>query len=361
MDNILNLTASIKNNFGVKDRFSIIKDLSLKKKLFLVIIDGLGISFLKTQKNSFILKNLKATLKTVFPTTTPAALTSLYTGLPPSSHGLIGAYLYHKQSNCIFHSQKNTKVSDNKPIDFDINLAKTNLFQELPIKSYSFYPEIYAKNKTLYNQMLQKGSEEKPYQDLKDLEENLKKTNFEKESFSIIYFDKYDSLSHQFGPFSQESIKHFKLIDNFLKRLSKTLKSDEQILISADHGFIKTGGKQILDLQDYPDLLECLKIPLSGEPRIAYFHIKDNFKEKFLKIHQNKLNKYFKLIPQKEALKLYGAPPYHSQLRERIGDFLGIMQSNYMINDSKFLPLPPLLGMHGGENLEEYEVPLGVV
>ena len=63
--------------------------------IVLVVVDGLGMNFIEgLPGNSFLRRQLAFELTTVFPSTTPAALTSLATGLWPSQHAVVGWHTY---------------------------------------------------------------------------------------------------------------------------------------------------------------------------------------------------------------------------------------------------------------------------
>ena len=63
--------------------------------IVLVVIDGLGMNFLdKMPVGSFLKSHLVSELLTVFPSSTPAVLTSLATGLWPSRHAVVGWHTY---------------------------------------------------------------------------------------------------------------------------------------------------------------------------------------------------------------------------------------------------------------------------
>ncbi|HLD61630.1 MAG TPA: alkaline phosphatase family protein [Patescibacteria group bacterium] len=86
---IVNLMASIKKAFGGKSAYEPLKNFdisSVYKNIVLIVIDGLGYEYLiKHGKDSFLYKNLKGKMTSVFPATTASAMTTYSTGLAPST------------------------------------------------------------------------------------------------------------------------------------------------------------------------------------------------------------------------------------------------------------------------------------
>ena len=66
------------------------------ENVVLLLFDGLGSRIINTflDKNSFLKKNLKTEIYSVFPPTTASCLNSLKTGLNPSEHGCLGFSVY---------------------------------------------------------------------------------------------------------------------------------------------------------------------------------------------------------------------------------------------------------------------------
>ena len=92
---IVNLMSSISNSFGKKHKYSELISLNsdeLKKfkNVVLIVIDGLGYNYLKKQKDSFLLENLKSNITSTFLSTTACANTAFLVGYPPQQHALTG-------------------------------------------------------------------------------------------------------------------------------------------------------------------------------------------------------------------------------------------------------------------------------
>ena len=76
---------------GTGSEDMIAKSIGASEHIVFVVADGLGMTLLETlPEDSFLRRNLTHELRSVFPSTTSAALTSLATGAWPSEHAVIG-------------------------------------------------------------------------------------------------------------------------------------------------------------------------------------------------------------------------------------------------------------------------------
>ena len=138
-----------------------------------------------------------------------------------------------------------------------------------------------------------------------------------------------------------------------LPHLCKKLKNS-LVIITADHGQIDCVNKY---LEDYPVLLDMLKVPPSVEPRAVNFFIKDGKTEEF-KIEFNKVfGDSFRLMTKEEvfAENLLGHGKVHIKTKDFVGDYLAVATSNVILNikRSDF----EAIGCHAGLTEEEMTVP----
>ena len=99
---IVNLMATLERELGGRPRYAPLKDFNTEifseKNIVLMVIDALGFEFLKKQgRGSFLEKNLKLKITSLFPSTTATGVTAFLTGVPAQQHGLTGWFLYLKE------------------------------------------------------------------------------------------------------------------------------------------------------------------------------------------------------------------------------------------------------------------------
>ena len=129
---------------------------------------------------------------------------------------------------------------------------------------------------------------------------------------------------------------------------------DSLVIITADHGQCDGVTKY---LEDYPQIVELLKMPPSVEPRALSFFVKDGKTEEF-KTEFNKIfGESFRLMTKDEVFKenLLGFGTPHPKTADFIGDFFAVAldETNIDYKRSDF----EMVGVHAGLTEEEMTVP----
>jgi hypothetical protein len=99
---LVNVMSAIEARFKGKNPYSphakLTTELRDAKSVVLIAIDGLGYNFFKRHcKNSPLNKYLAGSITSVFPSTTAAAMTTIYTGVAPLNHGILAWFTYFKE------------------------------------------------------------------------------------------------------------------------------------------------------------------------------------------------------------------------------------------------------------------------
>lgn len=286
---IVNLHSIIGKFFGVKSLSSSkmyienFPDFTNINKIVLFIIDGLGYSFLENHlsKTSILLPNVKehylTPITSTFPSTTSTALTSLFTAQTPVEHGIIGYTMYLKSLGLIIDMLNFTPVYG--------WMSNENIVQELGTKSLwtiklmeeginvriltSFTTAESGLSKIIYQ-----GQKIITHVLTTDLIVNLKKllesTN---NPMLIVYYPGYDTLSHLYGPFSEEAETDLTFFESLIKtflieKLDKKVKDETSFILTSDHGQSHT--ENVVFIKDMPRIFEYLIIPPAGDSRAAF-------------------------------------------------------------------------------------------
>ena len=174
-----------------------------------------------------------------------------------------------------------------------------------------------------------------------------------KKKYIYAYWHQPDHAMHGHGVTSKEAHKEILHINSEVEKLCSKLK-DSLIIITADHGLCD--GKTEY-LEDYPQLMELLKIQPSIEPRALSLFIKDGKTEEF-KTEFNKIfGKSFRLMTKDEVFSenILGFGTPHPKTADFIGDFfavaLGEINIDYKRGDFE------MVGVHAGLTEEEMTVP----
>jgi len=370
---ILNLMASIAARFGHNTGHAQLKQLSAEKlrpykKVILLVVDGLGYSYLlKHGSGSWLKENLCGSMTSVFPSTTASGITTFATGQPPSRHAITGWFVHLKElgvvSKILFCEPRlgGGKFSQ-AGIDIKDIVGSGPIADKLKTKSYVIAPGFIVRGP--FSRATRGRAVPLPYEDLPGLFAMMGKAlkRDDEGSFIYAYWPEFDHLCHLHGVNSSKVKAHFRELDDSISRFGQSAKRDGVLLlITADHGLVDTPKTKTIYLDNHPQLKQCLSLPLCGEPRVVYCYVHPEKALLFKKYIGDKLKGKCRLYSRDQILSLgfYGPGPFTSRLADRIGDFVLIMEDGFCLKDfllgeERFY----LKANHGGTTFQEMMVPL---
>ncbi len=355
---LTNLTCSILKYFNCEYKHNTLlyvdKILQTKKprNVILILCDGMGYNILnKTlNKNSFLVKNIKQQLLSVFPPTTTAATTSIITGLNPNEHCWLGWDIYMKEINEVVTMYLN-KIKDTDKLISNENICNKymgykTIFDYINVKNHSIYLSPFLKDKYIdFDDMLIK------------IKENC---NIKDKNFIYAYYENPDALMHDYGTNDINVIENINMINDKLENFSKTLDNDTIMFIIADHGHINSNS---FYLEDYEDIFDMLIRNTSIDSRSSMFFIKDGMKDKFKSLFNKYFKDYFILLDKEEIYnyKIFGTGINHPHFDSSIGDFIAISIKNKNIRYKRVEGKVDMKSSHAGNTPDETIVPLIIV
>jgi hypothetical protein len=375
---VVNLMASVGRALGYPSRYQQLdllpaKELAKSKNVVIFLIDGLGYEFLtKYGKKSCMKQHLKGKMTSVFPSTTTSSVTSFMTGVAPQQHALTGWFMYAKEVATIIKPIRySTRQGNIHLSNFDVKvkdlISCKSFFSKIKPKSFFIGPDVIADseytNTSGFKATFVKFEHENVEEMFVKTRRVIKGSNRKK--YIYTYWPGFDSREHEFGVNHKEVKRHFKELDEgFSKFLDSIEGSNTTVILTADHGQINCGKKKTVIVNKHPGLAECLRLPLGGEPRVAYCYVNPSKAKQFEEYVKTKLAKYCDIYKSETLVKrnYFGLGPVNPKLYDRIGDYVLIMKKNYAIRD--FLPGEEFdfnVADHGGLSKEEMFVPLVVV
>lgn len=284
---------------------------------------------------------LLAPLSSVSPSTTCAALTSLWTGRPPAEHGVVGYELWLKEfgmvANMITHA----------PFSFERQtgtLAHAGFvpetFLRLPtlgahLASNDVHPYALQHHSILgsglstmfFPQVTRVG-----YLSPGDLWISLRQlieAQPNERAFYWAYWADVDTLSHKFGPGDERVRSDFAAFTEsferqFLSGLKPDLRKKTLFILAADHGQVHTEKDPHYDLRNHPNLTRRLHMQPTGENRLIYLYVKPGQIEAVRETIERTWPNQFAIVESAYAqeLGLFGSGPASPRLAERIGDLI---------------------------------------
>ncbi|MBN1668622.1 MAG: alkaline phosphatase family protein [Anaerolineales bacterium] len=320
-------------------------------------------------------QGLLAPLTSISPSTTSAALTTLWTGRSPSAHGIAGYELWLKEygmvTNMILHAPMSFKGDVGslsragfKPQDF---LPLPTLGVHLKahgVQTYAF--QHYSIARSGLSQMFLADAEIRPFDTPADLWVSMRQlieSRPQQRQYIWSYWGHVDGLSHEYGPDDERVVAEFQHFSQafeqyFLNRLNPGERKNTLLVLTADHGQIYTPLKLDQSLNQHPELRHYLHINPTGENRLTYLYLQPGSQQAVRDYVQTNWPDRFIFIDPAQALAagLFGPSPQHPRLRERTGDlWLAARDDAYIWWSEKE---DFLLGRHGGLHHQEMLVPL---
>ncbi len=308
-----------------------------------------------------------APITSISPSTTAAALTTLWTGRPPSEHGVVAYEVWLKEysliANMISHNPTSFKgdVGSLTRAGFDPRtfLPVPTLGPHLlnhGVKAYAYQHQSIAFSGL--STMLFPGVEVMPFRNLGDLWVTLANQMEEKpreRNYTYIYWGDLDELSHRFGPQDERVRRELAGLSlqmaAFVKQMqaSRSKRGKTLFIITADHGHIYNPRNPEYEIRNHPQLLDCMVMLPSGEARLPFVYLRPGKEKAFLDYIQDTWQDRFKAIPSAQVMQagLFGEK-ISERFPDRIGDYLIVPQTE----EAYWWFAPnrdnPLLGRHGG-------------
>ena len=341
-----------------------------RRNIVFLLVDGLGYNYLRDAgRGGALVEHLAGSITSVFPSTTATAITSTFTGLMPRAHGMTGWFCWFPESDVLAAPLPFRRRGDDRPLT-DLAIEPRALFSLQPLlDALQVRTFVVSQDRIVdsdYSRHFGGRAVRRGYEHLAGLVDAIHAAvrSGPGRKYIYAYYPELDTVAHRHGIASAQAASRLAAIDAAFAELVKRLAgTDSVIIVSADHGFIDTPASEALHLEHYAGLQDMLRLPLSGEPRVAYCHAKPGCAERFAAHARDMLGERADVRMSAELIAegWFGPGPAHPRLTERVGDVTLLMRGRYTIKD--FLPGEKrhlLIGNHGGLTPDEMLIPLVV-
>jgi hypothetical protein len=353
------------------------------RKVILVLMDALGLEHLRRFINEgkapiwgqLVEQGILAPVTSITPSTTSAALTSLWTGRGAAEHGIAGYELWLKEygvvANTIRHAPMTFKGDAGSlsragftPENF---LPFTTLGTHLAAHGVDSYALQHRSILTSgLSKMYFNDVDVQAFSTSTDLTVNLRKLLEDKADERVyvwVYWDQVDYFSHFYGPDDERTVEEFSSFSNaferlFLEPLSSKARSNTLVILTADHGQIATNPDPYYDLRNHSNLARRLHILPTGEHRLMYLFVRPGQTEAVREYFERTWPNQFTVVDPHYAVHagLFGPGIPHARLADRLGDLLVAAHGNAYLWWAE--REDHLFGRHGGLSPDEMLVPL---
>jgi len=332
-----------------------------------VLVDGLGMNQATRFPNGgFFQTTMSGELRSVFPSATAVALTSLATCESPAVHGVTGWHTYYPEyrrvmTPLLFTERGTSYPGEELGLDVDdlVNgSVEVSAFQH---RACAYLPDFITKGYAVWA----RGGTEMVGFDSHDTLLRLVTSRLrtaDEPTYTYIYLLTVDKYCHIHGTTSEQVAAEVAEIDTLLVRMREALPDGVRLIASADHGLVDVEDNLRFVLHDDDELCRHLVTGPTGESTAPVFHVKPGadaaFREAFA---AHPASRYFELHTPAELFKrgLYGNGPLSETATLHLGEYVGIAERVALL---QYAPpgITPLhhVGVHGGLRPAEVMVPL---
>jgi predicted AlkP superfamily pyrophosphatase or phosphodiesterase len=353
----------------------------------LFLVDGFGWRFFeKFASNPFLDRFSRhgkvAKLTALFPSTTSAHIPFIHSGQLPAESGLFEWNYYEPLLDAMIvpllfsfsgtaeRDQLKATGIDPKKL-YPTQTVYRNL-KGLGVKSHIFQHREYTPS--TYSNLAFWGANAHGYKTITECLLNFRQTLAETKgkNYYFLYYDKVDSINHDYGPDSPQSDAEIETLLSIAERqLFKSLPRPQGrtlLLLTADHGQVEVDPKTTTYLnRAFPDFEKFIKTNAQGQLLVPGGSARDLF----LYIKEEMLTEAQALLAAGLAGKAdvvrtadlvtagYFGPNVSSRLLERLGNLVVLSyryESAWWYEKGKFEQ--KYYGQHGGLTPQEMEIPL---
>ena len=355
------------------------------RQVVVILVDAVGLNLFERWLSGsakslqpLVSKGALGALTSVVPSTTSAALTTLWTGRSPAEHAILGYELFLREYGLVANMITHAPASFDDEVDSLVHAGfDPKSFLPVPTIGPHLSEASVESHAFLHSNIAGSGLSKMHYPDVSqhsfdDLSElwisllQLLDTASEKRRLIWSYFGNVDNLAHRYGPNDLRVEAEFtqfadSLMADFVDALPHEARKDTVLILMADHGQVATRKDPHFELRNHPDLVRRLHMLPSGENRLAYLYPRPGQADAVEEYIARTWPRMFRTLVSDHALAagLFGPGQPAKAARSRIGDRLALSQGEgYLWWAAKE---NPLLGRHGSVTSEEMLVPFLMV
>jgi hypothetical protein len=329
------------------------------RRVAVLLVDGLGADLVRTHADLAPTLAALATpagdLSAPCPSTTPVSLTTLGTGLPPGSHGVLGfVTAVPGEDRTLNHVQW---ADDPDPA---VWMSRRSVFEQAAdagVEVAAVAP--YAFRGSGLSNAAYRGARYTGTVGAGDLTAVLLESLAAAPRTLVYgYTAELDLTGHVRGVDSASWRAQLALVDRLVEQVVDGLPDDAALLVTADHGMLDVPPGTRLDLDATPELTEGVRL-LAGEPRARYLHAVPGAEADLLARWREVIGDRAWVAGRDEAIASGVFGPVDDDLAGRIGDVVALARGTWALTATEREPGPSrLVGYHGSLTATELAIPM---
>ena len=326
-----------------------------------MMIDGLGAYNLRERAGHarFLTAagSKRDVARTVFPSTTASALSSLLTGEPPGTHGLVGYRARIPGTDEVVNQLRGWDTGElserwqrSQPLTERLAAEGRPCF----VVSKAEYTD------TGFTRSTMRGAQFVPAAHIRQrvsIAADLAVRH--PGSFVYLYTPELDSIGHRRGWESDAWVTELERVDDAARALSDALAPGTGAVVTADHGMVDVSRHRHILLSEGSGLVDGVRL-IGGEPRMLHLYAEPGAEEAVLARWRSSESPRSWVLSRREAMHagLFGAVA--AEVEQRIGDVVVAARAGIAYYDDRLddKGAQRMIGQHGSLTDRERIVPL---
>lgn len=322
-----------------------------------LLVDGLGSRLL--QRYAYAAPYLSELLEASepgtagVPSTTATSLTSLGTGLPPGTHGMVGFTSRVPETGKLLNS-----------LFWDQDVAPEH-WQPHPttferLQAAGLAVTVVNKAEFASSGLTRAAHRGADYVGVEDTRGRLAAALAAARGPSLVYLydGDLDKTGHRYGVASQQWLAQLSTIDEEAELLREALPASVRLVVVADHGMVDSPPAHRIDVDEHLELRDGLAL-LGGEARFRHLYSQRGAVDDLAATWREHLGDRAEVLTRDEAIDRGWFGAVTGPVRPRLGDVVVACRDDHAIFSSvDFGYETTLVGLHGSLTAEEMLIPI---
>ncbi|HWT32529.1 MAG TPA: alkaline phosphatase family protein [Microbacterium sp.] len=326
------------------------------------VVDGLGARNLSQRaayaRTLTAAGGRRAVARTVFPSTTAAALTSLLTGADPGEHGIVGYRVRLPGTDVVSNQLTGWQDDGLDPLTWQRSEPLLQRWQAIGRPAFVVSRSRYRG--TGFSVATVRGADFIGADDLRERALTAAALAAQHPGALVyLYAPELDTIGHRHGWQSDQWAAQLETLDGVVRSFAAALAPGVGAVITADHGMVDVPRHRQVLLQDGDALVDGVR-QIAGEPRMLHLYVEDAAGEAVLARWRQAEASRSWVVSRDEAISagLFGRVT--DAVRPRIGDVIVAARAGIAYYDDRLADKAPqrMIGQHGSLTDEERAVPL---
>lgn len=323
-----------------------------------LVVDGLGSHNLSSRSGHARFLSAagakRDVARTVFPSTTASALTSLLTGVGPGEHGIVGYRARIPGTDDVLNQLRGWDT-DGMPLSWQ---------RATPLASSSGRPFFTVSKReyehTGFTAATLAGSQ---FHGVDDLAERFltaaRLASTSPGSLVYLYAPELDGVGHRHGWQSNEWIVALEKLDAAARSFAEALAPGVGAVVTADHGMVDVPRHRHLLLGDGDPLTDGVRL-IGGEPRMLHLYAEPGEAAAVLQRWREAEASRSWVLSREELIESGIIGPTAAEVAPRLGDVIVAARAGVAYYDDRVADKAPqkMVGQHGSLTAEERTIPL---